>query len=99
LYRPARTGARRAGPRDHLVRRQGPDHPLRRQGRRHPLRQHGLRPLRAKGVRARLVLPFILEPHRQYTSPLVGEVELHRRCNSGEGSLSASDPLAFQVRG
>ena len=43
--------ARRAGPRDRLVRRPRPGHPLHRQGCRGPLRQHGLCPLRAAGVR------------------------------------------------
>ena len=53
LYRPARTGRRRAGSRDRLVRRPRADHPLHRQGCRDPLRQHGLCPLRARAPESR----------------------------------------------
>ena len=57
LYRSGRSYARRAGPRDRLVRRPRADHPLHRQGCRGPLRQHGLCPLRPAGVRRKRLIP------------------------------------------
>ncbi len=80
LYRPARPAARRAGPRDRLLRRPRADHPLRRQGRGDPLRQHGLCPLRAAGLRVNI--RHCEEPATKLRSNFAGATTRYARCAS-----------------